>query len=88
MYYNRFLRCWVFDATDYFLISCIVGSLLASYLKEYLSEKTATERLRKSIIKESRLIPLTPKQQKERIQKVYKFALENPTVRSLLRAIR
>ena len=51
MYYNRILRVWVIDPFDYFLFSAIIGSILASRLKEYLSEKRPMERLKNSIIK-------------------------------------
>ena len=50
MYYNRILRVWVVDQLDYFLISLLIGSLIASHLKTYLSEKAAMKRLKKSII--------------------------------------
>ena len=50
MYYNKILRIWVVDQLDYFLLSASLGSILASYLKDYLSEKKATERLKNSII--------------------------------------
>jgi uncharacterized protein involved in cysteine biosynthesis len=56
MYYNRILSVLVVDALDYFLISAIVGSVVASYLKDYLSEKAEMERLKNSIINESGLL--------------------------------
>ena len=56
MYYNRILRVWVVDPLDYFLLSAIIGSLLASRLKDYLSEKKAMERLKNSIIEKSKLV--------------------------------
>ena len=46
MYYNRILDVWVVDPFDYFLLSAILGSILASRLKDYLSEKKAMERLK------------------------------------------
>lgn len=78
MYYNRILRIWVFDQLDCFLISALIGSLLASYLKKYFSEKASTERLRNSIIKKSKLVKsktpiLISKDPK--IKKIYKFAI-------------
>ena len=81
MYYNRILRVWVVDPLDYFLLSAILGSILASCLKEYLSEKKAMERLKKSIIKKSKSIiksdrPI-PNSKEKRIKKIYKLALEN-----------
>jgi len=81
MYYNRILRVWVVDPLDYFLLSAILGSILASCLKDYLSEKKAMERLKNSIIKKSKPviksdIP-TPNSKEIRIKKIYKFALEN-----------
>jgi hypothetical protein len=71
------------DALDYFLISALIGSLVASYLKKYLSEKIAMERLKNSIIKKSKLVRLkTPTLNSEefkiaKIQKIYKFALNS-----------
>jgi hypothetical protein len=56
MFYNRILRVWVLDLLDYFLISALIGSLLASSLKRYLSEKAAMERLKKSMINKSGLV--------------------------------
>ena len=53
MYYNKILLVWVIDQMDYFLISILIVSLLASSLKNYFSEKTAMERLKKSIIDKS-----------------------------------
>jgi hypothetical protein len=79
VFYNRILRIWVFDVVDYFLISAIIGSLIAPYVKDYLSEKAAMKRLKNSIIRKSRLVPsrkrprLTSKEAK--IKKIYKFAL-------------
>jgi len=80
MYYNRILRVWVFDPLDYLLISALIGSLLASHLKRYLSEKAAMKRLKKSIINKSGLVAsktpiLTSKEAK--IKRIYRFALEN-----------
>lgn len=82
MYYNRILRVWVVDPLDYFLLSAILGSILASRLKDYLSEKKAMERLKNSIIKKSKLVPQSDRppisNSKEiRIKKIYRFALEN-----------
>jgi hypothetical protein len=79
VYYNRILRILVFDIIDYFLISALIGSLIAPYVKDYLSEKAAMERLKNSLIRKSRLVPsrkrprLTSKEAK--IKKIYKFAL-------------
>jgi hypothetical protein len=83
MYYNRILRSWVLDPFDYFLLSAIIGSLVASRLKDYLSEKKAMERLKNSIIKKSKLKlgvksdRLIFNSKETRIRKVYKVALEN-----------
>jgi hypothetical protein len=80
MYYNRILGVWVIDVLDYFLISTIIGSLVASHLKNYLSEKAAMERLKRSIINKSKLASntntpiLNSKEAKKR--KIYKFALD------------
>ena len=81
MYYNRILRVWVVDPLDYFLLSAILGSILASCLKDYSSEKKAMERLKNSIIKKSKSVIKsdrpTPNSKEIRIKKIYKFALEN-----------
>lgn len=88
MYYNRILKVWVVDAVDYFLLSAIIGSIVASGLKDYLSEKKAMERLKNSIIKKSKVAHQGEKllrrsdkfifnSQKIKIQKIYRFALEN-----------
>ena len=79
MYYNRILRVWVVDPLDYFLLSAILGSILASCLKDYLSEKKAMERLKNSIIKKSVIKSdrPTPNSKEIRLKKIYKFALEN-----------
>jgi len=80
MFYNRILRVWVIDPLDYFLISAIIGSILASHLKNYLSEKASMERLKRSIINKSNCLPsktnipiLITKQ--ARIIKIYNFSL-------------
>ena len=80
MFYNRILRVWVIDPLDYFLISAIIGSILASHLKNYLSEKASMERLRRSIINKSNCLPsktnisiLSTTQR--RSKKIYNFAL-------------
>ena len=79
MYYNRILRVWVIDPLDYFLLSAILGSIVASRLKDYLSEKKAMERLRDSIIKKSELVRQSDRSnsKKIKIKKIYKFALGN-----------
>ena len=81
MYYNRILRVWVVDPLDYFLLSAIIGSLVASRLKDYLSEKKAMERLKNSIIKKSKLVRQSDRpifnSKETRIKKIYKVALEN-----------
>ena len=53
MYYNKILRIWVFDLLDYFLLSAILGTIVASCLKDYLSEQKAMKRLKDSIIEKS-----------------------------------
>jgi hypothetical protein len=80
MFYNRILRLWVIDPLDYFLISAIIGSIVASHLKNYLSEKASMKRLKRSIINKSNCPPsrtnipiLSTKQ--ARIKKIYDFAL-------------
>lgn len=81
MYYNRILRVWVVDPLDYFLLSAILGSILASCLKDYLSEEKSMERLKNSMIKKSKLLiksdkpTFTPNSKKIRITKIYRLAL-------------
>ena len=56
MYYNKFVGRWILDAFDYFLISSLITSSLASYLKNYLSEKASIARLKNDIISKSHLL--------------------------------
>lgn len=84
VYYNRLSRIWVFDELDVLLLSAFAGSLLANYLKNYLSEQAAMKRLEKSIIKKSGftkskapLLNARKRKKVEKIQKIYRFAL-NP----------
>lgn len=75
-YYNKLTNVVVFDIVDYFLISAMVGAYIAPRCKEYLSEKAATERLKNSLISKSRLLPPSKKQlAKQRILKIYRFAV-------------
>jgi hypothetical protein len=74
MYYNRILRVWTLDAFDCFLLSAIIGNLVASYLKNYLSEKKAMKRLKNSLIKKSKLDRPILNSKKARIKKIYKVA--------------
>lgn len=85
VYFNKIARIWVIDPLDYFFLSAFIGSLLASRLKHYLSEKQALERLKHSIINKSRLIESEPskatifssKQSKIKLKKVIKVALSS-----------
>lgn len=81
LFFNRVTRVWVVDLLDYFLISVIIGSFGASYLKKYLSEKAVMERLKNSIITKSKLVnnKNTPmlNSKEVKIQKIYRFALGN-----------
>ena len=79
MYYDKILRVWVIDPLDYFLLSALLGSLLASHLKDYLSEKKAMQRLKNSIIKKSKLVRQSnrPISNFKKIKKIHKFALGN-----------
>ena len=68
------------DPLNYFLISALIGSLVASNLKNYLSEKVVMERLKNFIIKKSDLVRLktpisSPKEAK--IKRIYRFILGN-----------
>ena len=78
MYYNRILRVWTLDTYDWFLLSAFIGSLIASYLKDYFAEKKAMERLKSSIIKKSQSeIPiLNSKSKKARIKNIYRVAFD------------
>lgn len=77
MYYNRIFHIWVIDQLDYFLIIAFIGSLVASCLKMYLSEKAAAERLKKSIINKSELkASKTPILEFKKSKRIYKFALK------------
>jgi phosphate/sulfate permease len=80
MCYNRILRVWVIDPLDYFLISAIIGSILASHLKNYLSEKSSMERLKKSIINKSNSLPSKTKipiwsPTEAKLKRIYRVAL-------------
>jgi hypothetical protein len=66
------------------LIGAFIGSLLASYLKNYFSEKAAMERLKNSLIQESPLLKIPGSKvrpnfdsRKSKIKIIYKFALDN-----------
>jgi len=80
MYYNKFTGQLVLDILDYFLISSFITSNLASYLKDYLAEKASMARLKKDLIKKSRLIePLKSRKKlnskESKIKKIYRFVL-------------
>lgn len=81
MYYTKILCIWVVDLSDYFIISTIIGSLVATRLKEHLSEKKAMERLKNSIIKKSKLVRQSYRpicnSKEMRIKRIYKVALGN-----------
>lgn len=79
MFYHKILKTWVIDLIDYFLISAFVGSIVASELKKYSSEKEAMKRLKVSVLKKSRLMPKSSRgmllDKESRIKKIYKLAL-------------
>ena len=56
MYYDRIFRVWVIDTINYFLLSTILGSIVTSRLKNYLSETKAMEQLKNSLIEKSKLV--------------------------------
>jgi hypothetical protein len=71
MYYDSVKRTWIIDLIDLALISFMIGSILGSSVKYYLSKKKST-----------RVNPLKESDTKElildsRINKVYKVALQN-----------
>ena len=81
MYYNKILRVWAVDQLDCFLLSAILGSIVASLLKDYLSEKKAMKRLKNSSIEKSKLVIKSDRpmsnSKKVRIRKIYNVALGN-----------
>ena len=80
MYFNRITSVWIVDPLDYFLISAIIASVVASHLKEYLSEKAAMERLKKSIINKSSILSSkTPisNSKDAKIKRIYRLALNH-----------
>jgi len=81
MYFDRVLKVWVVDPLDCFLLSALVGSLVASSLKDYLSEKKAMKRLKQSIIKKLKsLIKLDrpiSNSKAIRMKKIYELACES-----------
>ena len=81
MYCNRILRVWLIDPFDYFFLTGILRSIVASRLKDYLSEKKAMERLKNSIIKKLKLLHQSDRSisnfMKIKLNKIYKFVLRN-----------
>jgi hypothetical protein len=80
MYYNRFVNRFILDAFDYFLISSFIASRLAPYLKRSLSEEASMERLKDSILNESRLIEPSKSilsSEQAKIQTIYRLALDS-----------
>jgi hypothetical protein len=69
----------VLDPLDYFLMSALVGTVLASQLKIYLSGKASMKRLENSLINNSSLLgkKTIMKSSKSRIKRIYKFSLSN-----------
>ena len=68
------------DVKDYLLLSPFIGRVIGSYVKNYLSEKRAMERLKNSIINKSSSSlkeDSTFKSKQSKIKKIYKFALDN-----------
>ena len=81
MYYNRILRMWVVDQFDYFLISILIGNLIASSLRNHLSDEKSMERLKNSLINKSnrgiKSNRTTLNSKEIRIKRVYRFALNS-----------
>nr|WAK84915.1 hypothetical protein [Amicula sp. isolate GU52X-4 cfCalB7]WAK84977.1 hypothetical protein [Amicula sp. isolate GU52X-4 cfCalB7] len=79
MYYDLFTRKIRFDSVDIFLISFILANIAGRYVKHYLSEEAAMERLKQSIIKESELLKATPQGKqilkKAKVQKIARVAM-------------
>lgn len=75
MYYDKILRVWRVGIFYYFLLSAILGSFLASTLKDYVSEEKKMQRLRNSIIKKSNLVGESDKSifNSKKIRKIYKI---------------
>lgn len=84
MYYNRILRVWMVDPLDYFLLSAIIGSLVASRLKAYLSEKKAMERLKNSIINKSKLVTKTHQKNGQVLEIFLKYKYKKLIVLSIV----
>ena len=80
MYYHKILRKGIIDPADILLLSSIIGCLLASRLKNYLSEEEAMERLKSSIIKKSELTveEKLSLNKKEKLKKISKKIRKNP----------
>jgi hypothetical protein len=83
VYYNKLLGRWVLDAVDILLLSALAGSFLGSHMRDYTSEEAKMERLKRDIIAQSPLINASEpkkerflkKDEKERLEKIYRFAL-------------
>jgi hypothetical protein len=56
MYFNKLKGVFILDVVDFLLISCLIGSILASYLKNSFSEKSKMTKLKNDLIQKSRLI--------------------------------
>ena len=86
MYYNKITGKLVIDSLDMFLISALIASQTAYYLKEYSSEeskikreKAKMDKLKADLIKKSRKTKYAPKgmSSSTKINNIYRFAL-NP----------
>lgn len=93
MYFHKVYRVLMFDKLDIYLLSVILGSILATIMREWLlnrlSEKMKTIRLRESLIKECKLIKepsfsltrttkkLILSDREIRLRRIYKFALQS-----------
>lgn len=83
MYYNKITGVWVLDVFDYILISTCVGSAIASFLRNYISEEMSMVRLKNDIIRKSKLLKPSPLLKPKRkvlnakelkIQRIYNLA--------------
>ena len=56
MYYNYLKKMWVLDPIDLVLLSFLISRFIGSWVRDYLSEKAAKERLKRDVIEHSRLL--------------------------------
>jgi hypothetical protein len=85
MYYNKIVGVWYLDPFDFFLISAFITSILASRLKDYISEKASMARLKNAIIKESRVIKPSKPTKATKPTKVTNFYSKESKIKRIYR---